>query len=401
MSRQKALRWRMRELAEDFRTHALDLDRDPDRVTGLLGLPGVRYLSTLGVPAEFGGTPLRIGRESFDGRTAEQRVVIFEEFARVDAGITLAAPGPSMFGVLMERLGDRSQREAFYTRILSAPTWTCFALTEPGRGSDAGNLATQLERDGDGYRLSGAKRFIGNACRASEAVVLARTRPGPLGVTAVWVDPADPGFKAEALPMLGLKGAQLGAVRLEGVVVEPGRVLGAHLSPAQRGIWSCIQVFNRLRPAVAAMALGIAGAAVDCVRELQPRPGVATAERLAELDARIASVRALVGHAARAVDATGDGRPASAAKARACELAEDATLEAAELLGPSARIESPMLDKLLRDARGIEFMEGTRNIQWLNLLPALRADVGDFTAGSGRSPRGLRNGTIVMPSTPV
>ena len=133
------------------------------------------------------------------------------------------------------------------------------------------------------------------------------------------------------------------------------------------------------------MALGIAAAAVDCVRELQPRPGVAAAERLAELDAHIASVRALVVHAARAVDATGDGRPASAAKARACELAEDATLEAAELLGPSARAESPMLDKLLRDARGIEFMEGTRNIQWLNLLPALRADVGELTAGSGRS----------------
>jgi acyl-CoA dehydrogenase len=385
MSRQKALRWRMRELAEDFRTHALDLDRDPDRVTGLLGLPGVRYLSTLGVPAEFGGTPLRIGRESFDGMTAEQRVVIFEEFARVDAGIALAAPGPSMFGVLMERLGDRSQREAFYGRILAAPTWTCFALTEPSRGSDAGNLATQLEQDGDGYRLSGAKRFIGNACRASEAVVLARTRPGPLGVTAAWVDPADPGFKAEALPMLGLKALQVGSVSLEGVVVRPGRVLGAHLSPAQRGIWSCVQVFNRLRPAVAAIALGIAAAAVDCVRELQPRPGAATAERLAELDAHIASVRALVVDAARAVDATGDGRPASAAKARACELAEDATLEAAELLGPSARTEIPMLDKLLRDARGIEFMEGTRNIQWLNLLPALRADVGEFTAGSGKS----------------
>lgn len=99
------------------------------------------------------------------------------------------------------------------------------------------------------------------------------------------------------------------------------------------------------------MALGIAAAAVDCVRELQPRPGVATAERLAELDARIASVRALVVHAARAVDATGDGRPASAAKARACELAEDATLEAAELLGPSARTESPRLAKQLRGGR--------------------------------------------------
>ncbi|MEF9906112.1 MMPL family transporter [Streptomyces sp. P9-A2] len=80
---------------------------------------------------------------------------------------------------------------------------------------------------------------------------------------------------------------------------------------------------------------------------------------------------ALVHRAAAEADATGRGRVASAAKARACALAEDATLAACDLLGPAARANHPELDKLVRDARGAEFMEGTRNIQHLNLFQGL------------------------------
>ncbi|RAJ43045.1 alkylation response protein AidB-like acyl-CoA dehydrogenase [Kitasatospora sp. SolWspMP-SS2h] len=367
-----ALRGQAREWGAGFAAAALDLDRDPDRIADHLDLPGVRFMGTFGVPAEFGRPPLRIGPHRFEGTTALERAVVLEELARGDIGMTLAAPGPSMSGVLVEQLGDRAQREWFYGRVLAEPTWTCFALTEPDRGSDASALDTALRPAGDGaLELTGAKRYVGNASRARIAAVFARTRPGPLGVTAVLVDTGDPGYRAEPLGSLGVRGARICAVTLDRVRVDPERVLGRHLSPTRRGIWASVQVFNRLRPSVAALALGVAGAAHDLLLEHRAAARGAARERIERIGRRIGATRALVHRAAAAVDATGDGYLASAAKARACRLAEEVTLEAAELLAPAARATHPLLDKLVRDARGVEFMEGTRNIQHLNLFQGL------------------------------
>ncbi len=370
-ARLTALRGQAREWAAGLRSVALDIDRDPDAIRDHLDLPGVRYLSTYGVPREYGGEPLRVGPHSFEGVGALERVVVLEELARGDAGTALAAPGPSMSGVLVEYLGDPEQKAAYYGRLVAAPTWTCFALTEPDRGSDATALSTALEKRDGALVLSGAKRYVGNSARAQCAAVFARTRPGPLGVTAVLLDTAHPGYRAVPLDTLGLRGAQLGAITLDAIGIDPAQVLGRHLSPTRRGMWACIQVFNQLRPGVAALALGIAGAAYEYVVEHRPSARGADRDRVEALGRRIGATRALVHRAAAAVDTTGDGHLASAAKARACALAEDVTLAACDLLGPAARATHPMLDKLLRDARGVEFMEGTRNIQHLNLFQGM------------------------------
>ncbi|MEZ7003788.1 acyl-CoA dehydrogenase family protein [Streptomyces sp. AD55] len=362
------------EWSADLRAAAQALDEEPDSIEDFLDLPGVRCLGTFGIPPGY-AEPLTIGRHSYHGTTALERVVMTENLARGDMGLVLAAPGVSMSGVLMEQLGDQEQRDRFYGAVAASPTWTSFALTEPDRGSDASAITTALRRGGDGgFLLTGAKRYIGNGCRARFVSVLARTRPGPLGVTAVLVDTGRPGYRAEPLPTLGLRGARLSAVHLDDVEVEPWQVLGRHLSPARRGIWSCVQVFNRLRPTVAALALGVAAATHDYLAERRRFATGTDRDRIEDLGIRIAATRALVHRAAADVDATGRGRVASAAKARACALAEDVTLAACGLLGPAARANHPVLDKLVRDARGAEFMEGTRNIQHLNLFQGLLAN---------------------------
>ncbi|MBZ6137241.1 acyl-CoA dehydrogenase family protein [Streptomyces olivaceus] len=368
-----------REWSADFRVAARALDQDPDRIKDFLDLPGVRCLGTFGIPPGY-AEPLAVGAHRYTGTTALERAVLTENLARGDVGMVLASPGVSMSGVLMEQLGDQEQRDRFYSAVAASPTWTAFALTEPDRGSDASAITTALRPAEDGgLLLAGQKRYIGNACRARFASVLARTRPGPLGVTAVLVDAESPGFRATPLPTLGLRGAQLSAVELDGVEVEPWQVLGRHLSPARRGIWSCVQVFNRLRPTVAALALGVAAAAHAYVAERRPSATGADRDRIEDLGLRICATRALVHRAAAEVDATGRGRVASAAKARACDLAEHATLAACDLLGPAARANHPELDRLVRDARGVEFMEGTRNIQHLNLFQGLLS--GELDAG--------------------
>lgn len=364
-----ALRGQAAEWAADFRDHALELDADPEAIRAHLDLPGVRYLTTLIVPPEWGAEPVRVGGRRFHGLATLERAVAMEELACGDAGMLLASPGPAMCGVLVDLLADDAQKAWFYERVLHRPLWTFFALTEPGHGSDAGALRTTLSPDGV---LEGGKRYVGNASRAGAGVVFARARPGPAGITAVLVDPAEPGYAAVPLDMLGLRGARIGAITLSGVEVPPERVLGRHLSQTRRGMWACVRTFNRLRPAVAAVALGIARAAHEYAVAHRPAPGKAAQARLDTLGRRIDGARALIHLAAAAVDARPSaGHLASAAKARACRLAEDATLEAAALLGPGARLEHPLLDKLSRDARGVEFMEGTENMQKLNLFNGL------------------------------
>lgn len=385
--RLEALRDAAREWGTEFRTAGAGLDTDPDGVGELLDLDGVRCLATLLVPEEFGGAGLRLGPHRFHGMTAIERTVVLEELARGDAGLMLASPGASMSGVLVDVLADREQKEWFYGRLLERPTWTFFALTEPDRGSDATALETALTTSPDGgpHRLDGRKKYVGNAARAALGVVFARTGPGPLGVTAVLVDTTDPGFHAEPLESLGLRAARICELTLDGVAVPAERVLGRDRSPARRGMWACVQTFNRLRPGVAAIALGIAAAAHDYVR--------AEGGRLDELGRRIDGVRHLVHLSAIEVDADGSrGHLASAAKAEACRLAEDATLEACGFFGPRARWDHPALDKLARDARGVEFMEGAGNIQKLTVFQGLLAGkVGrgePFPAHAGKSSTG-------------
>jgi alkylation response protein AidB-like acyl-CoA dehydrogenase len=137
-------------------------------------------------------------------------------------------------------------------------------------------------------------------------------------------------------------------------------------------MWAFVQTFNLLRPGVAAIALGIARAAHEYVVTHRSALRRSEQERLDELARRIDGARRLVHLAAAAVDArTGDGYLASAAKVRAAQLAADATTLACTFFGAGARLEHPVLDKLVRDARGMEFIEGTGNMQKLNLFQGL------------------------------
>lgn len=369
-----ALRAQAREWSVDFRAAGVELDRDPDSIDRYLDAPGVRCLAGLLIPAEYGGTGITVEGHRFHGMTALERAVVLEELACGDAGMMLASPGASMSGVLVHDLADDEQKQWFYGKLLERPTWTFFALTEPDRGSDAASMQTVLKSADDGGHslLDGEKRYVGNASRARLGVVFARTRPGPLGVTAVLVDTSSPGFAAEPLGMLGLRGARFCALTLDSVPIPADRVLGRHLKPTRRGMWACVQTFNRLRPGVAAIALGIARAAHEYVVQSRMLLNRDEQDRLDLISRRIEGCRRLVHLSASTVDADSTrGHMASAAKAGACRLAEETTMSAYEFFGPRARLEHPVLDKLGRDARGVEFMEGTSNIQKLNLFHGL------------------------------
>lgn len=366
----RAVRAHARTWGAQLRSIADEVAADADAVCRLSSVPVLDYLAT----ARFSpaGRPLRLGGRPVHLDTVLDQVVFFEELAYGDVGALMAAPGAPLIGPLVETLGDQEQREAFFNRLDLRPTWTFFALTEPDRGSDATALTTRLIQTDHGYTLHGAKKFVGNASRAQIGAVFARLHPGPLGLRAVLVDASSPGFRATPLATVGLRGALVGEIRLDGVPVRPDQLLGGHLPPTRRGAWGWTQVFNRLRPRVAAMALGLARAAYDYVTAHRSTLRVDERARLDDLADRIGGVQQLVRRCAVAVDRDpADGHLASAAKIRAARLAERVTLTAVELLGPGSRLDHPILDRLARDARGPEFMEGAGNVQKLSVASHL------------------------------
>ncbi|MEU4076188.1 acyl-CoA dehydrogenase [Streptomyces venezuelae] len=371
-ARLAVLRARLREWGEQLRPLALEIDRDPEAIRHHFDLPAVRHLATMGIPAAYGHEPEKIDGHRFYGDSALERAVVMEELACADVGTLVASPGPLLAGVAVGLFADEAQKKWFYGRMLSEPLWTCFALTEPDGGSDAAALRSTLTRTADGALLSGEKRYVGNASRAQLGVVFARSGPGPLGISAVLVDTTDPGFRAAPLDMIGLRGARISSIAMDGVAVPEEHFLGRHLPATRRGVWAFVQTFNLLRPGVAAISVGIARAALDYVADHRGTLRAAERERLDDLVRRVDAARLLVHHAAAAVDARGtDGHLASAAKLRTARLAEDATLAACSFFGPGARLDHPLLDKLARDARAMEFLEGTANMQRLTLFQGL------------------------------
>ena len=104
-----------------------------------------------------------------------QTLLLLEELAYWDRGVTVADPGPGLPETNVLAMGTEEQKERFLGPFveLDRPRWACFAMTEPGAGSDAAAITRSARKDGDGRILNGAKCFIGGASRADWILVQA------------------------------------------------------------------------------------------------------------------------------------------------------------------------------------------------------------------------------------
>lgn len=371
------------EAIQDLRDRALRIDADPGNVTVHLDSPVIELIRRIATPPAFNPDPIRIDGRPLEGGTCLNVVVGLTELAYGDAASILALPGPALAGVVVRLLGDDEQQERFFRRIADGKTWAFCAITEPEVGNDATRMRTTLTAEPDGTRrLVGVKRYIGNGTRGDIGVVFARTGKGPLAIRAALLEAPFTGWSARALPMIGLRGARVSEIELSGLPVTEHMLLGRHLPPLQRGMWGAIRAFNDMRTQIAAMAVGTSLAVCDYVRAA--RTGWSKWEQ-AELDAaeaEIAAVRAMVYRTAAAVDADPDCTGlASAAKIEAVALAKRMTTRLPRLLGRGALLAHPLLEKWWRDASAFEFMEGTSNIQRLQVTR-------DHLAQRERPPRG-------------
>ncbi|MGH7354180.1 MAG: acyl-CoA dehydrogenase family protein [Candidatus Rokuibacteriota bacterium] len=332
----------------------------PREIVAKLGPLG--FLGVL-VPEAYGGA----------GLDHVSHALIVEELCRGDAsvGITMWAHN-SLCTNHLALFASPAQKARHLPRLASGATLGAWGLTEPGSGSDAAALRTRAELRGDHWMLNGSKAFITNASVGGIAVVMARTDPEKKsrGISAFVVEKGTPGFVAgRPYRKLGLHASDTAELIFEDARLPAESLIGER----GMGFVQCLQVLEGGRIAMAAMAVGIAQAAVDqAVKYMKQRTafGRTLAEfnglqgMLADVATDVEVARLLTLRAAWLKD---QGRPAmhaaAMAKVFASETAMKAATKAVQIHGGAGYITEFPVERLFRDAKLTEIGEGTSEIQ--------------------------------------
>ena len=350
--------------------HRARWDRDElvDReIVGRLGELGFLGLT---LPEELGGTPV-------DSRSY---CLLMEELGRGDSAIRgIVSVSLGLVGKSIAGYGTEDQKKEWLPSIASGDTLACFGLTEPGIGSDAGNLTARATRDGDDWLITGEKVFITNGTWAEVALVFARTGgPGPRGVTAFLVPTDANGFEAREIKgKLGLRGQATASLHLDDVRVPDANRLGDE----GKGFRVAMSALDKGRMSIAAGCVGIArgclesatGYATDRVQFGKPIAGhQLVQELLADTAVDVDAGRMLTWLAADLLDR---GEPMSLAASKAKLFASEAAVRAAnnclQVFGGYGYIDEYPVGKYLRDARVMTLYEGTSQVQKLIIGRAL------------------------------
>ncbi len=311
-------------------------------------------------------------------QTCLQRAKIYEALGYGDAGVLLACPGPSLAGMIVDEVGNDAQKYFFHHYVQKTQARTFLAVTEPQCGSNLSQMKTTLTAKS---RLTGEKWLVGHGASGTIGVVIARESDKPLGVCAVLLTQSilknnhDHPIERSLLPMVGLKGARLGRLIFRDVLLTDKNVLGLHLKPMKRGMAALIKTFNRMRPCVGALAIGVADAIVDYLSVVIPFHHKEAHKKLNSFNRMIVDAKNLIYSAAEQVEKNPfNSGLSSLAKVKATFTIETIVNSIPNLMGKFFLVEHPYLEKWYRDAYGFEFMEGTENIQKINIFNAYRTD---------------------------
>jgi acyl-CoA dehydrogenase len=318
----------------------------------------------LSIPQEHGGL----------GLTMSEEVRVALEFGRTTPAFRSVFGtnvGIGSQGLVMA--GSDAQKAQWLPGIASGEIVTSFALTEPGAGSDSASVQTRAVRDGDVYRLSGTKRFITNADKASLFTVMARTGGEGAGGVSAFLVPADlPGVSiGRPEKKMGQQGAHVCDVNFDETPVPAANRLGEE----GEGFKIAMRVLDRGRLHIAAVCVGIAERLIaDAVAYASERKqfGKPLADfqliqaMIADSKTETMAARALVLESAALKD---EGRPitleAAAAKYFASETVGRVADRTVQIFGGAGYIADYGIERLYRDVRLFRIYEGTSQIQQL------------------------------------
>jgi alkylation response protein AidB-like acyl-CoA dehydrogenase len=346
---------------EQIEAHAVDWDQqkffpvDVIKSAAQLGMGGIC------VAEDMGGSGL--------GRL--DSVLIYDGLATACPSIAGYLSVHNMVGWALDRYGSEEQRRNFLPRLCKMDWLGAYCLSEPGSGSDAAALSTTAMLDGDFYVLNGVKQFISGAGAADVYIVMARTGdPGPRGISAFLVQKDTPGLSFGACERkMGWNAQPTRQVILEDLRISSANMLGA----PGTGFTIAMAALDGGRLNIAACSLGGARSALakamGYMRERQAfgRPlseFQALQFRLADMATHLEVAQTFLWSTAAALDAKADN--ASVLCAMAKRFVTDAGFnianDALQLLGGYGYLVDYGIEKIVRDLRVHQILEGTNEI---------------------------------------
>ena len=351
-------------------------------------------IRTLGIPEKFGGI-------SIDSETEVRTfAIISEEIARGDSGLADKLVQNWKVAVLLRELASSSICKRWFEKIQSDPGFLfAHALTEPKGASDRwlgynapeAAMDTKAKKTENGWILNGRKHYISNGYDASLYIVYANTRPGKGmndGTSSFIVPRNTPGFRiTRCNETIGCRFMNNGELEFVDCLLPQESLLCENKALPQAGIY-----FKPGKIIQAAKNLGVGQAALDITSDFvqtYSRGGrllikhQAVASRLADMATRVAAVRALVMHAAKALDMKSSDADAlcNMAKVYASEEILKVCQNAMELHGGMGAMLDAGIEKLMRDASIFLHMDATVDISHFKIIKALYPDTAGRYAG--------------------
>lgn len=332
-----------------------------------LGLGGI-YVSE-----DFGGSAL----------SRLDATLVFEALSMACPSVAAFLSIHNMCGGMIDRFGSDAARARWLPRMCSMETVFSYCLTEPGSGSDAAALSTRAVLEGGAWRITGTKAFISGGGYSDAYIVMCRTgAAGPKGISALVVEGEAVGLSfGELEDKMGWRSQPTRAVQLDDCAVALENLLGVE----GRGFSYAMAGLDGGRLNIAACALGGAQAALDATliymgeRQAFGQPldqFQALQFRLADMEVKLQTARVFLRHAAGmldagAVDAT---KFCAMAKLYVTDVCFDVANDCLQLHGGYGYLADYGIEKIVRDLRVHQILEGTNEIMRLIISRQMLAD---------------------------
>ena len=351
-------------------------DRIPEEILDEMREMGLFGITT---PEEYGGAGMNISQYIETAKQLSYAAPAYRSTMSMNLGMT---------GSALRKFGTPEQKAKWLPR-LAAGEISCFALTEPGSGSDSAAMATMAKRDGNGYVLNGTKRYITNAPHARIALIMARTSkealPKNAHVSAFIVDMATPGITVGSPDKkMGQAGTHIADVILEDVRLDGDALVGGEEG---RGFHIAMQSLDNGRLSVSAMAVGLGRRILDsAVRYATERKAfgepIANFQliqaMLADSDAELYAAECMLADAcARADRGENIQRKAAATKLFSTEACGRVADRCVQIFGGAGYLAEYEAERFFRDARILRIYEGTSQIMQLQIAKQLLREYGN------------------------
>ncbi|WP_424979515.1 acyl-CoA dehydrogenase family protein [Leisingera sp. S232] len=325
------------------------------------------------VSEEYGGS----------GLSRLDATLVFEALAMADPAVGSFLSIHNMCGGMIDKFGSEETKQKWLPSLCTMEKIFSYCLTEPGSGSDAAALKTRAERSDAGYVLNGTKAFISGGSYSDAYVVMCRTgADGPKGISTVVVEDGTPGLSFGALEdKMGWKAQPTSQVQFDDCTIPAGNLIGEE----GKGFSYAMAGLDGGRLNISAGALGGAQSALDqTVQYMSERKAFgksinqfqALQFRLAEYETRLQAARTFLRQAAWKLDtgAHDATKFCAMAKLMVTDTAFDVANGCLQLHGGYGYLADYGIEKIVRDLRVHQILEGTNEIMRLIIARQLIAD---------------------------